>query len=118
FVQLALLEADRANVKAAPLLDELGMDSLDRGVEISADAVGVAPKRQPNALDGQPHHHVPALVECGAGREVRTHHAVGILLPVGAADNYAVTVCHPRASCSSAYSVRCAEATVGQPILL
>jgi hypothetical protein len=63
FVEPALVEADRAQVEAAALLDELRMDPLDRRVLIGADRIDVALQRQSDAVRGEPDDDVLALVE-------------------------------------------------------
>src|SRR3954451_1395171 len=62
-VEVALLEADGADVEAAALLDELGVDPLDRRILVGADAVGVAVESEAYAVRCQPEHDVLALVE-------------------------------------------------------
>src|SRR5437764_1497422 len=44
FVELALVEADRADVEAAALFDELSVHARHRRVLTGADVIGVAPQ--------------------------------------------------------------------------
>src|SRR5919109_2826485 len=94
FVQVALVEADRAHVEATALLDELLVHELYGGLPVVADRVDVAAQREAHALAGEPHHDLLALVEGGAGGEVGDDHAIGILLAVGAADDHASVASH------------------------
>jgi hypothetical protein len=50
-VEVAFLEADGADVKAAALLGELAVEALDRGILVGADVVGVAAQSEAYAFD-------------------------------------------------------------------
>src|SRR2546421_9027835 len=53
-VELALVEADRADEEAPSLFDELLVEPCSGWVLVGPDAVGVAVEPEPHAIRGQP----------------------------------------------------------------
>ena len=73
---------------------KLVVDALDRRLLALADGVDVAVQGEADAVAGEPHHHLLALIECRSRRQVGHDDAVGVLFAVTAADDYFAVVGH------------------------
>src|SRR5436309_2991746 len=85
FVELARLEADRADEQLAAV-GVLLEQPCERRAAIARDSVGIPRQRQPYGLLGHEHRHLLALLERRDGDEEGAGHALGVLEAGGEVD--------------------------------
>src|SRR5438105_1409241 len=86
-VELAGVEADRADEEFPTAVRVLLEQARERGTAVAGDSVCVLGEAEPNRFLGQEHRHLLPLLDCGAADEKRDRDALRVLDTRGEVDH-------------------------------
>src|SRR5437763_15188773 len=87
-VELTVVEADRAYVKAPALLDELVVEELDRRLHAFANRGDIPGESEANPFRSEPENDFVTAIERGSCRQVGHRDRVGVVTPGRTTDPY------------------------------